>query len=119
MLKEIYPGKDVEGGRRRWFSDDYFDLIVWTGENNQVSGFQLCYDKGRMERALTWKKNSGSTHLRIDDGEADPTKNQTPILVPDGACLIQELIRSFSEQSKDIDAGVRTAVLEKLRNFES
>ena len=34
-----------EEGIRRWFFDDYFDLIIWYDNNHQIEGFQLCYDK--------------------------------------------------------------------------
>ena len=49
MLKESFPGKSS----RKWFSDDYFDLIVWIDLNGAVSGFQLRYDKYKKERTLT------------------------------------------------------------------
>jgi len=55
MLTEIRNARQVEGeGFRRWFTDDYFDLIVWYGDQNAMIGFQLCYDKQGKERALTW-----------------------------------------------------------------
>ena len=117
MLKETYPGKDSEGRRRRWFADDYFDLIVWMDTDEEISGFQLCYDKSTMERAVTWKRGSGFTHQRVDDGEADPAKNSTPILVPDGACPIQELIRIFTERSADMDEAVRSMILHELKEY--
>ena len=33
MLTEIQNARQIAGeGVRRWFTDDYFDLIVWYGE---------------------------------------------------------------------------------------
>src|SRR6266496_2922148 len=91
MLNETFPVKLEDEVPRRWFSDDYFDLIIWTLPNGSVSGFQLCYDKTGTERALTWSPRSGFQHERVDTGEADPTKNRTPVLVPDGLCPIREI----------------------------
>lgn len=57
---------------RRYISDDYFDLFVWYEADGQVHGFQLCYDKQRRQRALTWKRDQGFWHARIDGGEDSP-----------------------------------------------
>ncbi len=99
------------------FSDDYFDLIVWTGQNGSVSGFQLCYDKYTKERALTWTEENGYSHERIDDGEANPSKNLTPILVPDGICPIQKIIELFLLRSVEMDPQLRSFVVDKLREY--
>jgi hypothetical protein len=70
MLSEIRNARQVEGeGFRRWFTDDYFDLIVWYGNDRRLIGFQLCYDKQERERALTWTLEHGFQHNRIDSGE--------------------------------------------------
>lgn len=115
MLKEISSPTDKQ--KRRWFSDDYFDLIVWIDRNEKISGFQLCYDKHKAERALTWTKDKGYTHERIDDGEANPTKNRTPILVPDGIFGVKEITELFSKKSSAIAPDIRSFVLEKLRGY--
>ena len=41
-----------EEGHRRWYVDEAMDLIVWF-EDSDVVGFQLCYDKGSDEKAVT------------------------------------------------------------------
>jgi len=117
MLKEHLSSTRPGQGGRRWYSDDYFDLIVWIGADGSISGFQLCYDKNKAERALTWTKKEGYCHERVDDGEANPTKNLTPILVPDGACPIQELTEFFSSHSIEIDTAIRTFVLFCLHEY--
>ena len=40
--------------QRRWFRSDDLDLSVWCDEAGMPRGFQLCYDKARSRRALTW-----------------------------------------------------------------
>jgi len=83
-LKEISSSDEKGGLRRKWFSDANWDLIVWLSGPGEIWGFQLCYDRARDERALTWTRETGYSHDRIDDGEGNPTKNRTPVLVPNG-----------------------------------
>ncbi len=116
MLNEIAPAKQKDRNRR-WFSDDYFDLIVWLGRDGAFDGFQLCYDIQQRERALTWTEEKGFTHERVDAGEENPAKNRTPILVPDGVFPVQEIIERFLEHSAGSDEGIRSFVVGKLRQY--
>ncbi len=100
MLREYRGGKDK---KRRWFGDDYFDLIVWYDDAERISGFQLCYDRGRNEHALTWRRETGAEHHRIDSGETMPLENRSPILVPDGAAPFSDLIRQFEMRAGGMD----------------
>lgn len=119
MLKESFSCTYPVKGNRRWFSDDFFDLIVWIGRNGALSGFQLCYDKFKKERALTWNDKNGFNHVRVDDGESNPSKNLTPILVPDGICPTQEIIDLFLERSVEIDPQLSSFVVDKLREYHN
>jgi len=70
MMKEIEDTRQIPGeGVRRWFIDDYFDLIVWCTDEGIIEGFQLCYDKGKNERAVTWRRTGSYIHEAVDDGE--------------------------------------------------
>jgi hypothetical protein len=70
------------------------------------------------ERALTWTMRNGYCHERIDDGETNPAKNLTPILIPYGICPTQkEIIELFLIQSEEIDSQLRSFVIEKLREY--
>jgi hypothetical protein len=70
MLIEISNVSQPAGEpRRRWFVSDDLDLVVWCDESGRPSGFQLCYDKGLSERALTWQPDRGFTHTAVDDGD--------------------------------------------------
>ncbi len=117
MLKESFSSKFPEKSNRRWFSDNYFDLIVWIDQNGSISGFQLCYDKYKKERALTWTARNGFNHERVDDGESNPSKNLTPILIPDGICPTQEIIELFLLRSVEIDPQLRSFVVDKIREY--
>lgn len=120
MLREFRHVRQEEGHpHRRWFGDEYFDLIVWEGDDGSVIGFQLCYDKGRDEHALTWKRDGGASHRRVDDGEGNlDFRKQTPVLVPDGhfaAELVSERFRSAAtEIDPDIAELVATTLIEAV-----
>lgn len=118
MLREVtsreYPDKE----NRRWFSDDYFDLIVWLDSDNSIRGFQLCYDKRCMERAVTWWNNAGFSHERVDSGENNPEKNRSPILTPDGISPVQDLLGRYGAESTHIDHEVREFVLTELTEYK-
>ena len=82
MLREISDVKQNSGEpRRRWFSDENFDLIVWE-DGGEVAGFQLCYEKGGDQRAVTWFPESGLRNCAVDNGEDRPGKPKSaPILL--------------------------------------
>ena len=158
MLSEDSHVRQPEGEPpRRWFSDDYFDLIVWLdrqessavrkapstsrikshesritrkvrsmyGTNSQeevparIIGFQLCYDKTGVERALTWHQATGYTHHRIDLGEEGPKSKRSPILIAEGELDHVKLAELFREHSTQIDPKVAQFVYEKVSQFQS
>jgi hypothetical protein len=114
MLTELSSRQKTGEPKRRWFRSERFELIVWITENETVWGFQLCYDRGRGERALTWTFEHGYSHDRIDDGEGNPTKNQTPILMPDGVFPAREILEGFADEADAIDSSIRDFVIERL-----
>ena len=112
------PIRSVKGDSdRRWLSDDYFDLIVWYDSAHQIQGFQLCYDKVRSERALTWGLEHGFSHAGIDDGEAKLTANRTPILIADGPFPAKEVTREFLARSRLLPSDIRDFVLAKIAEY--
>jgi hypothetical protein len=117
MIEEVTTGQRRDDPRRRWFADDYFDLIVWINDGSDITGFQLCYDRGRTERAITWTSDGGYSHNRIDEGEANPAKNQSPILLSDGPFPADEVIERFEEASRAIDQRISRFILKKLRQY--
>jgi hypothetical protein len=103
---------------RRWFFDDYFDLIVWYESEDQIHGFQLCYDKTGRERALTWSHERGFLHTAVDSGESMPTANRTPVLVADGAFPFEQVRREFTTRSSLLPVEIRELVLVRVRDYE-
>jgi hypothetical protein len=105
MLRELTSTRQVSGEPiRKWFTGNDIDLILWYVPGDEIIGFQLCYGKGSDERALTWWKNKGFSHDKIDDGEGRPdNQKMSPILVPDGAFDKDKLLAHFRERSRELD----------------
>jgi hypothetical protein len=120
VLVEYRNVRQIRGeGHRRWFSDDYFDLIVWydgpSRGRSHISGFQLCYDRSGYERALTWTREHGYSHEKVDTGEGGwAGMKSTPILVADGFFDGAQVAMRFREASKGIDQDIADLVLDKL-----
>lgn len=117
MFREIKHVKQERGaGRRRWFEAEGLEFVVWLerGRPTHVTGFQLCYNMGLSEHALTWREGTGFSHGMIDSGDATPFKNETPILVPDGVVRWNEVARRFEEHSGSLEPWLRQLVQQKL-----
>ena len=119
MLREFPNVRQIPGeSKRRWFSDDYFDLIVWLDEKDDIVGFQLCYDIFKGQRALTWHSGTGFSHHRVDDGESRPGKlKAAPVLVPDGHFDYQKIAEKFKKASKNIEKRIAAFVYKKLIQY--
>jgi len=123
VLVEHRNVRQIRGeGYRRWFSDDYFDLIVWFdrigGGQSTISGFQLCYDRSGYERALTWTRADGFSHEQVDSGENHPGgMKSTPILVADGLFDSAGVASRFRQVSKGIDPEIAGLVMDKLAEY--
>jgi len=113
MLRE----QGVRRGRedRRWFSDEEFDLIVWTDKDGGVRAFQLCYDRSGEERALTWSREDGYRHHRVDSGDESPLRNRTPILAANGPFHAEQVVERFRAAATHLEAGLCAFILEKLQ----
>lgn len=119
MLRQLKPTRQHSSEPlRQWFTSSTLDLIVWTGPGGEITGFQLCYGKGRDEHALTWLEDRGFSHDRIDDGEGNPDKQKmTPLLVPDGTFDKDKLVALFGQQSAGLDSELTRFVSNKLSEY--
>jgi hypothetical protein len=120
MLKEVERVRQVrDEGPRRWFSNNYFDLVVWLDDADNITGFQLCYDKGKNERVLTWQGEGGFRHDRIDDGEVPFRIKRAPIIVKDGAFEKEKISGRFKKASSEIDQDIAHFVYDKIRKYHN
>lgn len=119
MLNEIPRVRQIPGEpARRWFTCAEMDLIVWIGETGEIFGFQICYDKTDREKALTWKEDSGFSHMRVSTGETGRRfAKMMPILVMDGTVDRTRLIALFEKESAELAPGLREFVLAKVREL--
>ena len=118
VFKEIHPVRqEPTAGRRRWFDDDMLplELIVWYDARDAVEGFQLCYNLGGGEHALTWRPKAGFAHNAVDSGSAGPFANRTPILTPDGAVPWDDLAQRFEGNSGMLEPELRELVGARLK----
>ena len=104
--------------KKRWFFDHEMDLLVWLHKNAEIVGFQLCYDKLKNPHALTWHKDKGYTHNRIDYGEDKiGYLRGSPILLMNGAFERKRIAGVFKRESSKIDDAISTFVYEKILAF--
>lgn len=118
MLAETPNVRQVPGEpRRRWFSDEEFDLIVWYGDDDAITGFQLLYRVGCEERALTWTEEGGHDHKLVDTGDELPGEHRSPILVPDGVLDKTYLLERFLAAATDLETAVTTFVVRRIASY--
>lgn len=110
MLRQVSAAADDQSA---WYTDAFFDLFVWWDEQGEILSFQLTYDKAKTERCLIWKRDEGSTHMQIDDGEVAGRHKASPIMVQDGP-LTATLAETFRRESAGINSAVAAFVLEKI-----
>jgi hypothetical protein len=116
-LIEFADVRQVPGEpRRRWFTCKDLELVVWCDESGGPIGFQLCYNNGPSECALTWNRESGFSHKIIDDGEEGPGKHKaTPILLTDAPASATLINERFAQVSGGLPAEFAEFVGKKLR----
>jgi hypothetical protein len=128
MLAEIRNARQIPAeGFRRWFTDDSFDLIVWydnpspqdatPGALATLKGFQLCYDKTGKERALSWTREHGFQHSRIDSGEVPGHAKMTPVIVADGEFSKDDVAELFRKEAEKIDPGLARFVYSTVKAY--
>ncbi len=118
MLANLAVTSDEKDCERHWYTDDYFDLIIWYESDGAIHGFQLCYDTTYDERALTWTRSDGFQHMAVDSGESSPLANRTPILVQDGAFPAQEVRSEFLARGNTLPAKIFELVLSRIAEYE-
>ena len=121
MLQEIATNKvkqDKPGHVRRWFQNNYFDLFTWQSPEAEVVAFQLCYDTSRNERVLSWKKDLGFLHCRIDDGQPTAFVNMSPIFISDGNFPGNSVMRRFIRESLQISEDIRLFIINKVAEYQ-
>ena len=116
MLTEMTNARQIPGEpARRWFMSPTMDLIVWHDDNDEITGFQLCYDKGSHEKAITWSVGKEPTHAAISTGEDLVMKHkESPILVADGTPDYSYIAAHFQSHSAKLPSAIVDLVMRIL-----
>ena len=122
MFREIPKlRQNPDEPKRRWFYDSNaeMDLIVWLDTASEVLSFQLFYKKAKGSQcALTWRRQTGFTHDKVDDGEGRPGKHKaTPVLFPDGSFDARGVAVRFKNAGENIDPAISDFVYHKLLEY--
>ena len=119
-LREI-RGVDQKtpGAVKRWFQDDYFDLIAWHDAGGTILRFQLCSDRdGRRERVIEWQRGLGFQHLKTEERYAARSgRDDAWALRLDAAPEVASLRRRFLGASGGLPERLRDFVEEKLEEL--
>lgn len=108
-----------EEGFRRWFLNEYFDLILWyESRGGDLVGFQLCYDRHRDERAFTWETGKQSSHY-VSSGadERGRPSIATAILHGDAGAVPEEVIDRLVSERGDLDGVLLETIVERIRAY--
>lgn len=116
MLREIRGVRqDDPALNRRWFQDEYFDLWTWEAPDGGLVAFQLCYDKRRDERALSWRRDHGFDHLRVQTGRG---QESTALLQGDGgtfpALIVSRKLKAAAAPLPDL---MRRFIFHKVKAY--
>ncbi len=117
MLTERTDVRQNPGeSHRRWFSDDYFDLIVWFNESDDIILFQLGYDPDGVDGLFEWRRASGLSHVTVDAAGRRPARHaRTPFLVPAPAPEMTALGDRFKAEAGAIEPEIVSFALDELR----
>ena len=103
---------------RRWFFDEQFDLIAFYKPDGALDGFQLCYDKARHEKALTWFADRSISHHNVDSGEQSPWYNRSPMLTQcDGRAEMPRLLAAFRTSDHGLPDELKLLVVQKIEEY--
>jgi hypothetical protein len=113
QLREILHVRQIQGeARRRWFTSELLDLMVWVNAKDKPTGFQLCHRGDDSEHAFTWHTGRGWDYARVDTGETGALGiKASPILRPTGKPNRALLRALFEAAASEVPADIRRFIL--------
>lgn len=114
MLEEVPAELKAGKGDRRWFTSARADLYVWQNSAGGIESFEYCYRSGYGEYSVRWHPRRGFEHACIDDGEASPFDNRTPISVGTHGPDWDLLVKHFRSEAQAVDVSVYRFILHKM-----
>lgn len=110
-----------EEGFRRWFLNDFFDVILWYDrEGGTLTGYQVCYGKNQLgERAFSRFGDKIGHHLVSSRStEAELRGIQSAILHDDGGILTGQLIQDLVSCAENLPDSVLETILRDMKNYQ-
>jgi hypothetical protein len=114
MLKVSRVRVGADNIRQTWYDNDNFSLIVWQDTEEKYIGFELYYDLNYNEHCLLWRDGRESQHLHVDDGEATPKKNMTPVVSGDGKFPYDRIKNLFLQSADLLDELLINKITEQM-----
>ena len=112
MLSEIKETSQKRGEpKKRWFSSSSMDLFIWLNDDEEIVSYQLTYNKPNDEKALTWSKEHGFSHLGVDDGARPGKYPASPLLVEDGVFDPSKLVTMLIENSAELEPSIKNFIV--------
>ena len=112
MLREIKGINQKQGEpRKRWFASLSMDVFVWLDEEDEISSYQLTYNKPHNEKALTWSKDKGFAHMSVDDGTRPGKHPGSPLLVKDGLFEPEKLISILRKETGELKLWIKNFII--------
>ena len=108
-----------EEGFRRWFLNEYFDLIFWyESAQGELTGFQLCYSRNVTERAFSWYRNKRGSHFVSSGADQRGIRSfATAILHGDAGPVPEEVLRRLREEQGELDDDLLELVISAAREY--
>lgn len=123
MSDPLVENKNVrqrpDEGFRRWFLNDYLDLILWyESARGELTGFQLCYSRHHDERAFTWQRNKRSSHF-VSSGadERGMPWIATAILHGDAGPVPGEVLQRLQEEQGELETSLLRLVIDAAEDY--
>jgi hypothetical protein len=118
MLREISGEGNVHSKAGcRWFRSEHADLYVWPEANesgDRIGAFEYCYRQLDTELRVSWSSRGGFRHARVEDGESNPLRNDSPLVVPGSSPDVSMAARHFREEGLGMDPGIYRFILNLL-----
>lgn len=90
------------------------DLYVWY-EGEEIVQFQICYDKGMNERAITWRRAGGLSHHFVDDGEGGVFRMKgSPMLTGRAHFNLDHLRALFENAARKLEHDLYSFIMKRL-----
>jgi hypothetical protein len=118
MLRFVKTDSPLGDLNREVYSDEALDLVVWYDNETKIHGFQLTYDVISNPHAMTWLKEKGLFHNRVDMDEGKPGRRGIPILELDGEIPVTAIIGAFDARSTGLERSIRDCVRKQLGNLK-